>query len=168
MAVTIIANASSSFSSRGAYPPSSPTPVTGILFSFNTDFRVWNTSAERRNASLHVGAETGMIINSWMSTLLVACAPPLSIFIIGTGSTRASSPPIYRYNETPFAIAAAFAQASDVPRIAFAPRRLLFAVPSSSIIRRSISSCSNTFLPASTFAISPFTAATALVTPLPR
>ena len=38
-------------------------------------------------------APTGMIMNSWRSTLLSACAPPLSTFIIGTGSTWALAPP---------------------------------------------------------------------------
>ena len=32
-------------------------------------------------------------MNSWKSTELSACAPPLRTFIIGTGSTRAASPP---------------------------------------------------------------------------
>ena len=35
---------------------------------------------------------TGTTMNSWKSTLLSAWAPPLSTFIIGTGSTRAASP----------------------------------------------------------------------------
>ena len=33
------------------------------------------------------GAPNGRIMNSWMSTLLSACAPPLMMFIIGTGMT---------------------------------------------------------------------------------
>ena len=33
------------------------------------------------------GAPTGRIMNSWMSRLLLACAPPLMMFIIGTGMT---------------------------------------------------------------------------------
>ena len=33
-----------------------------------------------------VGAPTGTTMNSWKSTLLSACAPPLRTFIIGTGS----------------------------------------------------------------------------------
>ena len=32
-------------------------------------------------------------MNSWMSTLLSAWAPPFMMFIIGTGSTRAFGPP---------------------------------------------------------------------------
>ncbi len=73
-------------------------------------------------------------MNSWKSTLLSACAPPLSTFIIGTGSTCAASPPRYRHSEAPSSAATALAAASDTPRIAFAPSRPLFGVPSSSII----------------------------------
>ena len=36
-----------------------------------------------------IGAPTGMIMNSWKSTLLSACAPPLRMFIMGTGSVLA-------------------------------------------------------------------------------
>jgi hypothetical protein len=32
-------------------------------------------------------------MNSWKSSGLSACAPPLTMFIIGTGSRRASTPP---------------------------------------------------------------------------
>jgi hypothetical protein len=32
-------------------------------------------------------------MNSWMSTLESACAPPFRMFIIGTGSTWAFGPP---------------------------------------------------------------------------
>ena len=34
-------------------------------------------------------APTGTTMNSWKSTVLSACAPPLRMFIIGTGRTRA-------------------------------------------------------------------------------
>ena len=40
-----------------------------------------------------VGAPTGTIMNSWKSIGLSAWAPPLTIFIIGTGSTCAFVPP---------------------------------------------------------------------------
>ncbi len=40
-----------------------------------------------------LGAPTGMIMNSWKSIGLSACAPPLMTFIIGTGRTRAEVPP---------------------------------------------------------------------------
>ena len=39
-----------------------------------------------RRASRKVGAPTGMIMNSWKSMGLSACTPPLTMFIIGTGS----------------------------------------------------------------------------------
>ena len=42
------------------------------------------------------GAETGMIINSRMSTLLAAWVPPLRMFIMGTGRIFALIPPIDR------------------------------------------------------------------------
>ncbi len=46
-----------------------------------------------RTASAMVAAPTGWIMNSWMSIGLSACWPPLMMFIIGTGSTRAKAPP---------------------------------------------------------------------------
>ena len=45
------------------------------------------------SASLNDAAPTGMNMNSWKSTLLSACSPPLMTFIIGTGSTQALGPP---------------------------------------------------------------------------
>ena len=76
----------------GAKPPSSPNPVDRpcALSSF---FSVWNTSEPMRTASRILSADTGMIMNSWMSIGLSACSPPLMMFIIGTGSTRAEVPP---------------------------------------------------------------------------
>ena len=61
----------------------------------------------------------------------------------------------------PASAAAAFALASETPRIAFAPRRPLFGVPSSSISRRSSASWSVASSPATAAAISPLTFATA-------
>ena len=46
-----------------------------------------------RTASAREEAPTGMIMNSWKSIGLSACAPPLMMFIIGTGSVRAEVPP---------------------------------------------------------------------------
>ena len=48
-----------------------------------------------RSAALRekLGAPAGMIMNSWKSIGLSACTPPLMMFIIGTGSTRAAAPP---------------------------------------------------------------------------
>ena len=85
---------------------------------------------------------TGMTMNSWKSTLVSACAPPLRMFIIGTGSV---GPPARaacgherrqvlverhacrrRPRRAPAAI--------DTPSTALAPRRPRFGVPSSAII----------------------------------
>ena len=40
-----------------------------------------------------LGAPTGITMNSWKSTLLVAWAPPLRMLSIGTGKRRAPAPP---------------------------------------------------------------------------
>ena len=45
-----------------------------------------------RSASLNDPAFTGITMNSWKSTLESACAPPLRMFIIGTGSVNCSLP----------------------------------------------------------------------------
>ena len=76
----------------GAKPPSSPTAVFSPL-SCSTFFRLWNTSAPIRRPSRNVLAPTGTIMNSWKSTVLSACLPPLRMFISGTGSTLALVPP---------------------------------------------------------------------------
>ena len=86
-------SASSSFFRFGAKPPSSPTEVARPMPP-RTFFRLWNTSAHMRSASVQDGAPTGMTMNSWMSTLFVACAPPFKMFIIGTGRVFALTPPI--------------------------------------------------------------------------
>ena len=97
-------------------------------------FSAWKISAPARSASGRVGAPTGTIMNSWRSTLLSAWAPPLSTFIIGTGSTRAASPPrVSGQSGTSGPRPPRVATASETPRIALAPRRDLFGVPSSSI-----------------------------------
>src|SRR5436189_290194 len=64
-------------------------------------------------------------------------------------------------------MAAALATASETPRIAFAPSRALLGVPSSPIRVSSILACASASMPPSASKISPLTAATALVTPLP-
>ena len=77
-------------------------------------------------------------MNSCRSIELSACAPPLITFSIGTGSVVAR--PRRRGSgraAAPCSAAAAFATASETPRIAFAPSRPLFGVPSSSISVRS-------------------------------
>ena len=136
-AASRIAPIASSLEPRsGANPPSSPTAVASPR-SCSTAFSAWNVSEPMRSASANVGAPTGTSMNSWRSIEFCACAPPLITFIIGTGSVRASSPPSQRYSGTPASAAAAFAVAIETPRIAFAPSRPLFGVPSRSIIARS-------------------------------
>jgi hypothetical protein len=76
----------------GAKPPSSPTLVLWPA-SFSFFFSAWKISEPMRTASAPVAAPTGMIMNSWMSMGLSACAPPLMMFIIGTGSSEAKAPP---------------------------------------------------------------------------
>src|SRR5581483_5453828 len=106
-------------------------------------------------------------MNSCRSIELAACTPPLITFIIGTGSVAAPVPPRWRKSETPASAAAAFAAASETARIAFAPRRPLFGVPSRSISRRSSASWSSASIPRTASRISPFAFATAFATPLP-
>ncbi len=76
----------------GAKPPSSPTLVLWPA-SFSAWRSVWKISAPMRRPSAKVGAPTGITMNSWKSMGLSACAPPLMMFIIGTGSNRAPAPP---------------------------------------------------------------------------
>lgn len=56
-------------------------------------FKAWKISAPQRNASRKDFAPTGIIINSWMFRLLLACSPPLMTFIIGTGRDIGPAPP---------------------------------------------------------------------------
>src|SRR5436190_458970 len=106
-------------------------------------------------------------MNSCRSIELSACTPPLMTFIIGTGNVAALSPPRYLNSESPASAAHAFAVASDTPRIAFAPRRPLFGVPSSSMRAASRPAWSSAARPRTASAISPLTLATARPTPLP-
>ena len=99
--------------------------------------RLWNTSTAIRSPSPNVRAPIGTIMNSWKSTALSAWAPPLSTFIIGTGRMWALSPPRYRHSGWRSSAADAWAAASDTARIAFAPSRDLFGVPSREISIRS-------------------------------
>src|ERR1700761_2774143 len=106
-------------------------------------------------------------MNSWMSTLLSAWAPPLRMFIIGTGSTWAFGPPRYRNRRRLADSAAAWATAMLTPTMALAPSRDLSGVPSRSIMVWSISRWSSASKPSNSSWISPLTWPTALVTPLP-
>jgi hypothetical protein len=103
-----------------------------------------------------------------MSTLLSAWAPPLMMFIMGTGSRRGPGPPSRRYRLCPLARAAACAAASETARSAFAPSRDLVSVPSSAISVRSRPAWSSTSWPSSASRMGPLTLATACRTPLPK
>ena len=88
------ASSAASFESRsGAKPPSSPTAVDRPSVVQRPLQRVEDLGAHAQRPRRSVGAPTGTTMNSWKSTLLSACAPPFSTFIIGTGSTCAASPP---------------------------------------------------------------------------
>ena len=96
-------SASSSFLRSGAKPPSSPTPVASFRLT-STFLSEWNTSAPIRSASANDSAPTGTIMNSWKSTVFVACAPPFRMFIIGTGMRsreRTAEVAIQRQPESP-------------------------------------------------------------------
>ena len=88
-------SASRALEMSGAKPPSSPMPVESPA-DWSSPLRVWKISDPMRTASRIDVAETGMIMNSWMSIGLSACSPPLMMFIIGTGRTCAAVPPTYR------------------------------------------------------------------------
>ena len=92
MPVMTACSAASLDSRSGAKPPSSPTAVFRPRF-FSVDFSAWKISAPMRSPSAKVGAPTGTTMNSWKSTELSACEPPLRMFIIGTGRMCASEPP---------------------------------------------------------------------------
>ena len=86
-------SASSALFRFGAKPPSSPTLVLWPACLQLRLQRVEDLGAHAQIASAKVGAPTGMIMNSWKSIGLSACAPPLMMFIIGTGRVRAPAPP---------------------------------------------------------------------------
>ena len=67
----------------------------------------------------------------------LAWAPPLRIFIIGTGSMLPAIPPKNLYNGIPSDIEAALAAAIDTARTALAPSLDLSLVPSALIIAAS-------------------------------
>ena len=79
-------------SRSGAKPPSSPTAVLSPR-ALSVFLSAWNTSVPICRPRANESAPTGTIMNSWKSTELSAWAPPLRTFIIGTGRTRADSPP---------------------------------------------------------------------------
>src|SRR5216117_1208703 len=89
------------------------------------------------------------------------------MFIIGTGSTRASGPPRYRNRDKFSEAAAAQAVARETASVALAPRFVLVGVPSSSISFLSMFAWSRASSPLRIGAIFSFTLATAFLTLLP-
>ena len=87
---------------------------------------------------------------------------------MGVGRRCAFAPPTYLYSGSSADSAAAFAQASEAPRMAFAPRAPLLSVPSTSSMISSMVRWSSASKPMSASAISSFTWATASSVPLPR
>src|SRR3954454_9762036 len=166
-AASRIASIATSVEGRsGANPPSSPTAVASPR-SCSRLLSVWKVSTPICSAPANDSASSGTSMNSWKSIEFCACTPPLITFSIGTGSVRASSPPSDRKSERPRSAAVALAVASETPRIAFAPSRALFGVPSSSINLWSSACWSAASSPCTASAISPLTFATARVTALP-
>ena len=161
-----MSNASSVPSSVGAKPPSSPTAVERFL-SWRTFFKLWKISDPICIAWEKVDAFTGITINSWKAIGASEWEPPFIIFIIGTGSVFADTPPIYLYKGIPNSAAAALEVARETPKIALAPNFDLFGVPSKSIIIWSTLFCSKTEKPSNSWAIIVFTLSTAFKTPLP-
>ena len=112
-------------------------------------------------------------MNSWKSTLLSACAPPLRMFIIGAGSESVAAPRhaaqrgARRAACAPAAARRARAAPSTRPATRWRRDGPCSACRPSSIMRvdRRADPASR---PASAVAISPLTFATAFVTPLPR
>ena len=103
-------------------------------------------------------------MNSWTSTFEFACAPPLRIFMRGTGRDVVPEERCCQISPLP---SAARRQAMDTPRIALAPKEPLFGVPSREIIDSSIACWLLTSMPTIAAAIGPLTFATACSTPLP-
>ena len=80
MIASIVASLDERF---GANPPSSPTAVTKPCF-LRIDFKLWNTSAPQRIASLKDLAPYWINHEFLKSIGASECAPPFTIFIIGT------------------------------------------------------------------------------------
>ena len=89
MPATSISSASSLESRSGAKPPSSPDRGRQPALVQRALERVEDLGAHPQALARSSARRTGTTMNSWKSTLLSACAPPFSTFIIGTGSTRA-------------------------------------------------------------------------------
>ena len=102
-----------------------PVPMMNIL----------NGGAHATNT---VDTQEFMIMNSCVSTVLVACAPPFRMFIMGTGRRLPFTPPRKRYSGISREAAAARQAAMDTARMAFAPRLDLSLVPSALIMAASM------------------------------
>jgi hypothetical protein len=103
-----------------------------------------------------------MIMNSCMSRLLLACAPPLMTFIIGTGRLHAAGAAEVAVQRQAGFFGAARATAIETASMALAPRRLLFSVPSRSIRVLSRKACSSASRPSTASEISVLMCSTAL------
>ena len=150
----------------GANPPSSPTFVFKP-FDFKSDFNEWNISQPYWSASEKLFAPIGATINSWISTSLSACDPPLIMFIIGTGRLIVCSLPRKEYNSWPSEEAKHFAKAKLAASVALAPKLDLFSVPSSSNKKSSKEEISSNDFPTSSLEIVSLIFPTAFRTPLP-
>src|SRR5690348_9739937 len=98
-------------------------------------------------------------MNSWKSSELGACTPPLSTLKCGTG--REGWTPtgvIHCHSGRPAEAASARASAIEVPTVALAPSRLLFAVPSRPIMAWSASASEVQDIPAAADPVSPVNA----------
>ena len=116
----------------GAKPPSSPTPVASPR-SCRSSFRRWNVSAPIRSASENDEAPAGTTMNSWRSSEFCACAPPLTTFMHRHGEharVLAAEPAVERH--AGLERCRPSRRPATTPRIALAPSRDLFGVPSSS------------------------------------
>ena len=77
----------------GRSRPRRPRRRRGCRFPSGRSSGCGRPQRSMRRASRQLLAPTGMTMNSWMSTLLVACAPPFKMFIMGTGRVLAFTPP---------------------------------------------------------------------------
>ena len=130
---SIINSIASSFVfNDGAKPPSSPTVVESFLL-FISDFNFWITKKHILIDSENVLGRSGRIINSCILSELLACAPPLIIFIKGNGIWLFVFPPKYLNSEIFFEIAANLQVAMETAKIELAPNLFFCLVPSKSI-----------------------------------
>ena len=141
--------------------------VAALLES--TFFRVWKTSTPMRSASEKLGRSVGGDHELLHVDGIVGVRAAVEDIHHGDGQdARADSAEVAVERRALRRAAAARAAARETARMALAPRRPLFGVPSSSIMTRSISPCWDGVLPCSALAISPLMWPTALRVPLPR